>query len=113
MRTHLEYVRAAARDNEFVDAAEAIRLHMLLTEALESWDDLDDEQRAVLARRRALPRPHRRRGGRPPQPDRLRGRRGGRRGGAEQDQADRDGMNGLGAPAHVTTSSSRARLHAT
>jgi len=49
MRTHLEYVRAAARDNEFVDASEAIRLHILLTEALESWDDLDDDQRAVLA----------------------------------------------------------------
>ena len=44
MRTHLEYVRPAARDNEFVDAPEAIGLHMLLTEALESWDDLDDEQ---------------------------------------------------------------------
>lgn len=49
MRTHLEHVRTAARDNEFVDAAEAIRLHMLLAEALESWDDLDGEQRAVLA----------------------------------------------------------------
>jgi len=36
MRTHLEYVRPAARDNEFVDAPEAIGLHMLLTEALES-----------------------------------------------------------------------------
>ena len=34
MRTHLEYVRPAARDNEFVDAPEAIGLHMLLTEAL-------------------------------------------------------------------------------
>ena len=43
MRTHLEYVRPAARDNEFVDAPEAIGLHMLLTEALESWD-VDDEQ---------------------------------------------------------------------
>ena len=31
----------------------------------------------------------------------------------EQDQAVRAGMNGLGLPAHVTTSSSRARLHAT
>jgi len=48
MRTHLEHVRAAARDNEFVDAAEAIRLHMLLTEALESWDDLDATQRTLL-----------------------------------------------------------------
>ena len=44
MRTHLEYARPAARDNEFVDAPEAIGLHMLLAEALESWDDLDDEQ---------------------------------------------------------------------
>ena len=49
MRTHLARVRDAARDNEFVDAAEAIRLHMLLAEALESWDDLDGEQRVVLA----------------------------------------------------------------
>ena len=49
MRTHLEYVRAAARDNEFVDAAEAIRLHILLTEALESWEHLDGDQRVVLA----------------------------------------------------------------
>ena len=49
MRTHLEHVRAAARDNEFVDAAEAIRLHMLLAEALESWEHLDADQREVLA----------------------------------------------------------------
>jgi len=49
MCVHLEHVRAAARDNEFVDAAEAIRLHMLLSEALESWDRLDDGQRRVLA----------------------------------------------------------------
>ena len=49
MRAHLEHVRAAARDNEFVDAAEAIRLHMLLAEALESWERLDDDQREVLA----------------------------------------------------------------
>ena len=49
MRAHLEHVRAAARDNEFVDAAEAIRLHTLLAEALESWEHLDADQREVLA----------------------------------------------------------------
>ena len=49
MRTHLEHVRAAARDNEFVDAAEAVRLHMLLAEALVSWERLDGGQREVLA----------------------------------------------------------------
>ena len=49
MHIHLEHVRSAARENEFIDAAEAIRLHILLAEALESWDRLDDEQRAVLA----------------------------------------------------------------
>ena len=49
MQDHLQNVRIAARDNEFVDTAEAIRLHMLLAEALESWDDLDAGQRAVLA----------------------------------------------------------------
>lgn len=49
MRAHLEHVRAAARDNEFVDAAEAIRLHILLARELESWDDLDAGQRSVLA----------------------------------------------------------------
>ena len=49
MRTHLDHVREAARDNEFVDATEAIRLHMLLVDALESWDDLDAEQRSVLS----------------------------------------------------------------
>ena len=48
MSAHLEHVRDAARENEFVDAAEAIRLHMLLADALESWDDLDAEQRSVL-----------------------------------------------------------------
>jgi hypothetical protein len=49
MRAHLEQVHAASRDNEFVDAAEAVRLHTLLTEALESWERLDAEQRRVLA----------------------------------------------------------------
>ena len=49
MRTHLEHVHAAARDNEFVDAAEAIRLHTLLAEELETWEHLDDDQRDVLA----------------------------------------------------------------
>ena len=49
MKAHLEHVRSAARDNEFVDAAEAIRLHMLLAEALESWSLLDADQREVLA----------------------------------------------------------------
>ena len=49
MRAHLEHVRSASRDNEFVDAAEAVRLHTLLTEALESWERLDAEQRRVLA----------------------------------------------------------------
>lgn len=48
MHAHLEHVRTAARDNEFVDAAEAVRLHLLLTEALESWDALDAEQRTLL-----------------------------------------------------------------
>ena len=48
MRAHLDHVRAAARDNEFVDAAEAIRLHVLLAQALESWSVLDVEERAVL-----------------------------------------------------------------
>jgi hypothetical protein len=49
MQAHLEHVRTAAGDNEFVDAAEAIRLHTLLAEALDSWDDLDAEQRTVLS----------------------------------------------------------------
>jgi hypothetical protein len=48
MLAHLEHVRDAARDNEFVDVAEAVRLHMLLVEALESWNDLDAEQRTLL-----------------------------------------------------------------
>ena len=39
----------AAQDNEFVDAAEAIRLHMLLSQALDAWPQFDTEQRAVLA----------------------------------------------------------------
>ena len=49
MRRHLEHVHAASRDNEFVDAAEAVRLHTLLAEALESWERLDGDQREVLA----------------------------------------------------------------
>lgn len=49
MRAHLAQVRAAARDNEFVDLPEAVRLHMLLVEALESWAGLGAAQRAALA----------------------------------------------------------------
>lgn len=45
---HLASVRRAAEDNEFVDVAEAERLHGLLTDALRDWARLDGEQRRIL-----------------------------------------------------------------
>lgn len=49
MDAHLDRVREAARDNEFVDIAEAERLHAQLRSALGAWDDLDGEQRQILS----------------------------------------------------------------
>ena len=111
MRTHLEHIRAAARDNEFVDAPETIRLHILLTEALESWDTSTTSSApcwptpcATSSAPTAM---------RTTSAHRLQDDAGGRRGRTGQDQAVRAGLNGLGAPAQVTTRSSRARLQAT
>lgn len=49
MNAHLDRVRDAASDNEFVDIAEADRLHARLRSALEAWDGLDGEQRRILS----------------------------------------------------------------
>lgn len=48
MDVHLDRVREAARDNEFVDIVEAERLHARLRSALGAWDDLDGDQRRIL-----------------------------------------------------------------
>lgn len=49
MDAHLVHVREAASDNEFVDIAEAERLHAQLRSALGAWDHLDGEQRRILS----------------------------------------------------------------
>ncbi len=49
MEAHLARVHAAAEDNEFVDAAEAHRLHARLRDALRAWSSFDAEQRRTLS----------------------------------------------------------------
>lgn len=49
MDAHLARVRETANDNEFLDVSRAERLHAQLRSALKSWDNLDGEQRRILA----------------------------------------------------------------
>lgn len=48
MEVHLRRVREAARDNEFIDIAEAERIHQRLQAVLDAWHELTDDQRRIL-----------------------------------------------------------------
>lgn len=49
MDAHLVHVRDAARENEFVDIAEAEQIHQRLRATLETWHELTDDQRQILS----------------------------------------------------------------